>query len=243
MIIDFHNRFGIIEFSNCTIYNNTAQYGGVYIYLHNGSSSIEFSNCIIYMNNAYYGSGLFIIGFQSTSTSTILFTNVSFQFNKVPNKLNVYQSAVLLMNIENVIFDQIEVINHNTTGLLSINSPIIFDGHSTFVNNSGTNGGGIALYGFSQLLLKQNTNILLVNNHASESGEGTFESQIIDSVDVTECSFKDFSFYNNNAKIILYFVNNTADISGDVLYGDKIYDCVKFDFDQQFITPNSQVYQ
>ena len=36
---------------------------------------------------------------------------------------------------------------------------------------------------------------------------------------------------------MLYFVNNTADISGDVLYGGIIYDCVNFDFDQQFYHP------
>ena len=59
--------------------------------------------------------------------------------------------------------DQIEVSNYNTTGLLGINSLIMFDGHSTFVNNSGIYGGGIALYGSSQLLLSQNTNISFVN--------------------------------------------------------------------------------
>ena len=114
----------------------------------------EECSCSIYNNTAYYGSGLFIASLQPTSTSRIHFTNVSFQFNKLPKKLNIYQSAVFLMNIENVVFSQIDISNHNTTGLVSINSPIIFDGHSTFVNNSGINGGGIALYGFCQLLLK-----------------------------------------------------------------------------------------
>ena len=148
------------EFSNCTIYNNTAQYGGrVYINFQNGSGSIEFSNCNIYNNRAFYGSGLFIIALQSTTKLMMCFKDVSFHVNKPLKQVDNYQSAVLLMNIENVIFDQIEINNHDTTGLLSINSPIIFDGHSTFVNNSGIYGGGIALYGLSQILLNQNTNI------------------------------------------------------------------------------------
>ena len=236
--IDLYSGNCRMKFINCTIYNNTAQWGGgVYILLHNGSGSIKFSNCIMYNNTAYYGSGLLIIALHFTSTSNIHFTNVSFQFNKLRKKLNKYQSAVLLMNIENVLFDQIDISNHNTTGLLSINSPIIFDGHNTFVNNCGINGGGMTLLGFCQLLLKQNTNISFVNNHASESGGGIFVSQVADNIDMINCPFKIFSIYNNDTKILLYFVNNTADISGDVLYGGKISNCMIFDFDHQFHYP------
>ena len=84
-----NNRSGSIEFSVCTIYNNIAQYGGegVSIELCNGSVIIEFINCSIYNNTAYYGSGLIINALECTSTSSIHFKNVSFQFNKLPKKL------------------------------------------------------------------------------------------------------------------------------------------------------------
>ena len=234
--ISLQKGSGNIEFSNCTIYNNTAWYegGGVYIDSRKGSSSTEFNNCTIYNNTAYIGSGFFAS--QIFSITSIRFTNVSFQFNKVPHMFNMYQSAVFLVNIENVVFSQIDISNHNTTGLVSINSPIItFDGHSTFVNNSGINGGGIALYGLCQLLLKPNTNISFVNNHASESGGGIFVSLAGENV-VKFCSFRDVPFYDTNTKI-LYFVNNTADISGDVLYGGIFSHCINFDFDHQFYYP------
>ena len=54
-----------------------------------------------------------------------------------------------------------------------------------------------------------------------------------------ECSQRQihFSYCNNDAKAMLYFVNNTADISGDVLYGGKISYCANFDFDYQFHYP------
>ena len=240
VLIYLNDGSGSIELSNCTMYDNTAwDGGGVYIYLYNGSGSIEFSNCSIYNNTAYYGSGMFINALQFTSTSSFRFTNVLFQFNKLSKKLNIYQSAVFLLNIENVIFEQIDISNHNTTGLVSINNPIIFDGHSTFVNNSGINGGGIALYGLSQLLLKPNTSISFVNNHASELGGGIFVSHIIDRNFATICSFNNFPYYgNNDTKGMLYFVNNTADISGDVLYGGIISKCnFDFDFDYQFHYP------
>ena len=231
----------IIE--NSTFSHNNVHYGGgggVYIVMFNGNVSVEFSNCTLYNNTAYYGSGLLINALESTSTSNFHFTNVSFQFNKVPYKLNKHQSAVLLGNIKNVTFDQIDISNHDTTGLLSISSPIIFDGHNTFINNSGINGGGMALYGCSQLLLKQNTNISFANNHASESGGGIFVSQVVDDKDMTVCSFTNFPYYNTNTKRMLYFVNNTADVSGDVLYGSRISFCANFDFDHQFHYPQQR---
>ena len=98
---------------------------------------------------------------------------------------------MLHLNIENVIFDQIDISNHNATGLMCINSPIMFDGYSTFVSNSDINGGDIALYGLSLLLLKQNTSISFVNNRASELGGGIFVSQVIDSNIMKVCSLKD----------------------------------------------------
>ena len=178
--IDLYDGGGTIELHNCTIYNNIVQSdgGGVYIDLYKGGGSIEFSNCTIHDNTAYLGSGLFLRSLQINSRATFNFKNVLFHFNKARNKLaiyqKVYQSAVVLFNIVNVTFDQIEISNHNTTGLVGVNSQIKFDGHSTFVNNSGIDGGGIALYKSSRLLLKNNVNktlnISFINNHASESG-------------------------------------------------------------------------
>ena len=38
--------------------------------------------------------------------------------------------AVVLFNIANVIFDQVEVSNYSTTALVCFNSRVTFDGHS-----------------------------------------------------------------------------------------------------------------
>ena len=224
--IDLYEGVGTIKFSNCTIYNNTAHYdgGGVYIDLYEDGLSIELDNCNIYNNTAYLGSGLFLRALQITSTTSFHFKNISFHSNKASNKLavygEVYRSALVLFNIVNVTFDHIEVSNHNTTGLVCFNSWLTFHKHSRFTNNSGIKGGGIALYESSQLLLNQQANISFFNNHASESGGGIFISH----VDADVCSFVlHRSYYNSSA--VLYFVNNKADISGDVLYGGNFDNC------------------
>ena len=244
-----HADSGSIEFNNCTIYDNIAQTngGGMYIDSHAESGNLKFSNCTISNNSANFASGLVLCSFQSTSTLTrsFHFTNISFHFNKVLNRPNAqqkgYQSAITLLNVDNVTFDQIEVSNHNTTGLIGVNSLITFDRHNMFVNNSGTYGGGIALYNSSQLLLNQNTNISFVNNYATKSGGGIFvyHDQVLNVDIATECSFKVIPYhYPNDTKTVLYFVNNTADISGDVLYGGRIDDCTNtLYFDQLFHYP------
>ena len=98
---------------------------------------------------SYLGSGLYLRSLHATLTSSnFYFQNVLFHFNKATNNLavyrKIYQSAVVLFNIVNVIFEQIEVSNHNTSGLVCFNSQITFDGDSIFLNNFGIYDGGIA---------------------------------------------------------------------------------------------------
>ena len=240
---------GTIEFIECTIYDNTAHFdgGGMYITSYSESGSIEFSNCTISNNSAYFTSGLVLHSLQSTSTSSFYFTNVSFYFNKIFNRpiaqQNGYRSAITMLNIANVTFHQLKVSNHNTTGLLGDNSLITIDGHNMFVNNSGIYGGGIALFDSSQLLLNVNANISFVDNHASKSGGGIFvyHDHVLGEDIATDCFFKVIPYHSlNDTKTVLYFVNNTADISGDVLYGVNIDNCTDtlyfdhlFDYPQQ----------
>ena len=235
------------EFSNCTIYDNTAQSrgGGMYISLYGKSSTNMFSNSTISNNTAYIASGLYLRSLRSTSNlKSFYFTNISFHLNKVFNRSDAqqkrYQSAITLLNVDSLIFDQVVVSNHNTTGLVGDNSLITFKKKSMFLKNSGIYGGGIALYDSSQIILNQNTNISIVNNHASKSGGGVFVYHDRVLVDIiTDCSFKVIpSHYPNDTKTVLYFINNTADISGDVLYGGKIDDCTStLYFDHLFHYP------
>ena len=245
--VSLYSDNGNITFINCTIYRNSAQYygGGLSTYLYAKGGSNEFSNCTIYNNIARFGSGLVLNSVRSISQSNFHFTNVVIVSNEIINNLDIiiiypkrYKSAVVLINV-NVTFEQIDVSNHNTTGLVAENSLITIDRHNMFVNNSGTYGGGIALYESSQLLIKENANVSFFNNHASKSGGGIFVSQILDVDTVSNCTFKVIPHhYPNDTKTVLYFVNNTADISGDVLYGGKIDDCTStLYFDHLFHYP------
>ena len=240
---------GYIIYINCFIYDNTAQSegGGMYISLYGESGSNVFKNCTISNNTAYFASGLFLLSFRATPTltSSFHFKNVSFHYNKIFDRPDApqkgYQSALVLISIFNITFEQTKVCNHNTTALVGDNSVITFKQKNMFVNNSGIYGGGIALYDFSQIVLNQNANISFINNHASKSGGGIFvyHDKVL-AIDIAnECSFKVIPYhYPNDTKTVLYFVNNKADISGDVLYGGKIDNCTStLYFDHLFYYP------
>ena len=211
---------------NCIFAHNFAQEfgGGVAIALLSATGNIEFNNCTVYNNTAYYGSGMVLYGFASKLLS-FHFKYISFNSNKVPKKVDTLQSALLLVYIENAIFEEIDVSNHDTTGLLSYNSQLTFHENANFVNNSGTLGGGMALYDSSHLKMKEQTNISFVNNYASESGGGIFVSETTIARDFsTFCFFRFEHDHATNAK--LYFLNNKAKISGDVLYGGNVDYCI-----------------
>ena len=215
----------IIE--NCIFADNFAQEtgGGVIISSLGSPGNIKFNNCTIYNNKAYHGSGMVLYGLDSALLRFHI-RDILFDSNKVPNKFDRLQSAVLLVYIDNVTFERIEVSNHDTTGLLSYNSQLTFYKNSNFVNNSGTLGGGMALYGSSHLILKEPTNISFVNNYASESGGGIFvlEAFIAREFINTYCFFK--HEHDHSSTATLYFVNNKAIISGDVLYGGNVDYCL-----------------
>ena len=210
--------------------------GGMSFIWHEGPGSIKVRNCIIYNNTGYYGSGFALYGIESAGASisypTFHFANLLIDSNQIPNKGDQYQAAINIMNINNVTFEHIEVRNHHTNGLVSLNSLLTFTKDSTFENNSGSFGGGIALYDSSHLIFKEQMSISFINNHASQSGGGIFTSQLVGTHIPNTC-FYEVTPYNANAK--LYFVNNTADISGDVLYGGNIDYCLNnYDFHHLF---------
>ena len=203
---------GSIGFSNCTIYNNIAQYGGgMYIYSY---SNIVLNNCYIYNNTALKdGGGVWMM---SLGSGNIKYINCTIYNNTAQS----YGGGMYIRSYDD-------------------KSLIMFNGHNMFVDNLSVYGGGIALYKSTQLLIKQNTNISFINNHASKSGGGIFVSLALVIDNTTDCSFKVIPHHDpNDTKTVLYFVNNTADISGDVLYGGKIDDCTStLYFDHLFYYP------
>ena len=230
----------IIENSNFT--HNIAQgNGGLLVgWTSNSSGRIEFHNCNIYNNSGRIGSGLFLYVsalFLATSVMpSFYFTNVLFDSNHVTRETtNIQAAAILTLNVFDITFEEVKVYNHNTAGLVGFNTLFVFNGNNQFINNTGIFGGGIALYGASFLLVKEQSNILFTNNHALVVGGGIYVSQVINQNTYIPCFFQILSnnYYYSNAR--LYFMNNSAEKSGDVLYGGNPDSCSNgYEFDVLF---------
>lgn len=89
--------------------------GGVFFGCLDTPGNINIHDCTIYSNTAYYGSGMALYRLDSKLPS-FHFADISFDSNQVPKVVDTFQSAVLLLYIDNVTFEQIEVSNHDTTG-------------------------------------------------------------------------------------------------------------------------------
>ena len=118
-----------------------------------------------------------------------------------------------IKNIDNVIFSNITISNSLLTGLVLTNSKLTINGSFTLSNNIGVNGGGMSLYGNSQLQIHPNSNLIFIGNHADNKGGGIYRSEFTayrmdcDSISIP-----------NTTNISLYFINNTATV-GDDIYG------------------------
>ena len=225
-----------MTFYQCNFTKNTAKFGGgVAIYSSSGaneslSNTVEFNGCKWSYNRARYGSAVDISTHAwATVGSGYLpspkFKDSVFLENYVIHKryknemVSLYKkgtAAFLATEFTINFFGTVNFTNNNGSALVLISSVAIFelDTNVVFHNNSGSNGGAIALVGFSVLILSDNMSLILSNNQAIRCG-GAIYSYSIDKHDYVSsrtCFFHNEKVFKNkkwiNSSVI--FVNNTA---------------------------------
>ena len=139
----------------------------------------------------------------------VIFRNVTFASNRVSGPLVLSHNGTLLF---------VDCSFKNNTQSQSVlqmfDSKLTFEGRNIFYNNSALIGGALQLLGSSIMHLRPNTHILFEKNHADYVGGAIY----IDNKYIYDpCFFQvDFLTFDNNTKI--YFLDNTANISGSSLY-------------------------
>ncbi len=120
-------------------------------------------------------------------------------------------------------------------GLLAVNSNVTLMGDTIFENNTGSTGAAIYLLG-SYLILTQDLNLAFINNKAELTGgaifvtdaSNNFGNEIVRvSSDPNPKCFYQLSqdFINSSiSKPFVTFVNNTAVLAGDNIYGGALKD-------------------
>ena len=217
--------------------NNVSCYGRIQVWFSNHVQSIYNTSCqypdisiptdSMLITNSFFDE--FAIYFSSSVSNN---QTVSMNFCSVHNGLTIqsdsYQAltmvSVLIVNtqlsfgvnyihkIDNIIFFNVSISNSLQTGLVLVNSKLTINGSLTVSNNRGVNGGGMSLYGNSQLEIHPNSNLRFIGNNAANKGGGIYrESMAFENV----C---DIISIPNTTNVSFYFINNTA-AAGDDVYG------------------------
>ena len=245
-----------ISFESSTFVNNTANFGGGIVFFSSQrckscpdlNNTIQFLNCVWRSNTAHYGAAINIEPpiWNTPSTGLLpvpVFENCSFISNQVTDKKSFTcteycvqrehgRGAFLATGYSIQFKGKLHFEGNNGSAMYTTSSILEFaagaDVH--FVDNTGYEGGAIALIAFSSIWVSQNCTFTFTNNSAILRGGAIF-SQSVDSYDYVS-SHRCFIQLNrdvtcNDTNIIFSFTENWAGSETEVdknnQYGSSIY--------------------
>ena len=236
--------------------NNSAGWGAAVAFFSSRSksdlnTSLSLQDCVFERNSAPIGAAVHLKPEARQSiyegrTPIARFLNCSFAKNQVTytaSFLNIANDDISQHVLESGIVDieslEIDFSNYisftdNVGSAIVANSAQVNVLESTrleFVNNTATNGGAMALLGFSVLELHPGSQVLFESNHASELGGAVYAT----SPHQTEFIFSHKCFISFKGKYFndpdkwnttIIFIDNTARY-GYVIFTDSVLPCVK----------------
>ena len=232
--LHFSNNADITQDVTISIYNsefshNLADIGGgmSIFWISSTAGEVLLDSCVFRNNTGGDTTALFInhivdFGYNSSSPNVAV-TDVTVDANQASNEIPL-QSAITIQNVPTVDFSNLVVSNNPTTGLTAYSSNLVFSGESnSFFNNSGNDGGGMALYGSSYIVLNRPARVSFRCNHAAGRGGGMFVSQPI-TPNNAQCFFQLIPDVFGPMEITMS--ENTAAVAGSDLYGgDQLDTC------------------
>ena len=191
-----------------------------------------FNSSILQNNSGRLGSALQIATDElRTETLITLLHNITFDDNRIIDEAIEKPPAVtvLMLNMKNLTISNCTFSNNKGSGLGLVNAIVTFNGHNYFINNTAYSGGGLNFISTSYIFLSPDANLSFVNNYAIATGgainiqqPGIYFEQ---DKSVTSCFFQ-FTDDIDISTVIFYFESNTADVSGDAVYGGAIESCL-----------------
>lgn len=120
------------------------------------------------------------------------------------------------------------IVDNACSGLTAINSNVVLSDTINISNNTAYSGGGILLCDNARLYFKQQTHLIITGNHAEHTGGGIFvETECV--LNIPVCFFQISSYVYQNMSLLhtldATVIGNTANYSGDNIYGGYIDSC------------------
>jgi predicted outer membrane repeat protein len=200
-----------------------------------GHGKIQIINTLLKNNTGFGGtSGLGIAEYNKDSLEVCII-NSTFEENKSDSqKFDInptFRSVVSLVSIANASIVNSTVSSNEGTGLLLFESVVKFSGKTNFINNTGYDGGGMALIAGSFIILEPDAYLNFTANRAYHNGGAIHITQVV--LDVSQKGIYNQSvlgncFYrlaNTTLKKYFYFERNWANVAGTVIYGGVVSSC------------------
>ena len=239
-----------VAFYHC-LFHDTFAIDGAHFKLHNSSSNtfINLSmnsklshNISVLFDRAYYESHLlqeppFIVAYGdvnqlSTKSLTIVLNNFYMtNYDKIINPTTTYNARLIFINIASVIITGNNNIFEDQADSIieAYNTDIHLKGTTIFRHNSATNGAAIQLSWPSRLYIYESTRATFLDNKVSFYGGAIYsytEQNLIFNKN-TLCAIQIVTNKTDMSQIgvLMRFINNTADRSGNSVYASPLYNC------------------
>ena len=244
-------KHSIVHISNTQFVGNHAKGGGALYISHYQTDHIYCMTRKIFFDNCTFdgntvppsgrGAVMVVIThdvlgyiFHVSSQFELTFHNCSFYNNSLlRDKKGTFIGAIgNIFSMENIIFKNCNFTKNNNTVLSLVGSNLVLEGNILFEGNQAINGGALRFCDTSLVYIKKNTHIVFRNNHAKVAGGAIYAQQrCLESN--PPCFFQpvapDYTHISDLKQWMnLTFDNNTANYSGDGLYGGSIDYCFTY---------------
>ena len=216
-----------IIFKDCKFDQNNASRGGGVSLVADGNNTLKFYNCTWYRNRAIITAAAAelaswaLSGLASTKPIPV-FDNCRFIRNEaqsIPFSISLstaqYAPKGTLVATRYEVHFSGSVLFENNTGpsIYVCSSLIIFHSgmNATFINNSGINGGAMALRLSSSLQVNSNSTLLFANNSALLRGAAIYADSINDYLLSSKC-FIHTGMYTSTENVTIAFLGNVAGV-------------------------------
>ena len=174
----------VIEMTSCNISNNTGIIGGGLAIETGSTFNLHLSDIVFVSNIAYQGSACYFTNENhfNQNFETIKITKCIFKVNQhacdVRNHVyNFICSGTIYSSSIPISFNGINIFSDNSASAIEVHGSVITINPGTemsFIGNSGSYGGAIALYECSYIVLYNETKLTFINNIATSKGAAIY---------------------------------------------------------------------
>ena len=145
----------------------------------------------------------------------------------IQGSIAVWKSQVTFLG-STIFLRNDEGIKSGSGALYAEGSTLKFQGTVEFMDNTGYNGGALALYEGSKIVIESHAHLKFIGNHAKHLGGAIYVNNAnyhMLSNFKAICFYKLTDTFNTSMKPYVVFENNTADYAGSTLYGGYVDFC------------------